>query len=417
MSLTIKRVASLKEPGRYGDGNRSGLYLQVKSSTNRSWLLRYEIDGKERWMGLGSLHTFNLTEARDRARRARQLIADKIDPLEVRAKERTERELQAARTITFKDAATQYFNQHEKKWSHPKARAQFLGSMEAFVFARIGKLAVADVDVAAVLRVLEQKHPDHPTQTIWEKIPSTASRIRGRVEAVLDWTTVRGYRVGENPARWKGHLENVLPARSSVQMVEHHPALPYAEIGGFIAALRQREGIAARALEFTILTAARSGEVRGATWSEINLDARTWTIPPSRMKGGREHRVPLSPAALEILSSTLREKNNVHVFIGARRHGLSEAAMAAVLNRMDRLDITVHGFRSSFSDWAHEQTSYPSHVIELALAHTVGNAVERAYRRGDLFSKRQRLMSEWAKFATTPTQASGTVVALRAKAK
>jgi integrase len=261
---------------------------------------------------------------------------------------------------------------------------------------------------------MEQKHPDHPTKTIWEIIPATANRIRGRIEQVLDWTTVRQYRQGENPARWKGHLENVLPARSSVQTVGHHAALPFAQIGDFFAALREREGVAAKALQFAILTAARSGEVRGATWAEINLTEKVWVIPAERMKAKKEHRVPLSGPAIEILSELPREKNNAFVFVGARRHGLSEAAMAAVLNRMDRLDITVHGFRSAFRDFVSERTNYPREVAEMALAHTIGNAVEAAYRRGDLFAKRTRLMNEWAKFATTePTQASGEVVSIR----
>jgi integrase len=414
MALTQKGIAKLKEPGRYGDGNRSGLYVQVQSPTNRSWIMRYERDGREHWLGLGSLHVFNLAEARERARKARQQLADGIDPLEQKKADKAARALEADRSITFEKAAKAYFDQHEKKWRHPKARAQFMGTMETYVFPRIGKLATADIDTDAVLRVMEQKHASHPTKTLWEVIPTTANRVRGRIEAVLDWAAVRQYRKGDNPARWKGHLENTLPARGSIQNVEHHPALPYTEIGNFFAALREREGVAAKALEFTILTAARSGEVRGATWAEIDLEAKTWTIPAGRMKGGREHRVPLSGPAVEILSTLPREKDNVHVFIGARRHGLSEMAMAAVLRRMDRLDITVHGFRSAFRDWAAERTSYQNHVVEQALAHTIGNAVERAYRRGDLFDKRARLMAEWARFCTTaPAEASGTVVSIR----
>jgi integrase len=359
------------------------------------------------------LHVFNLAEARARARKAQQQLADGIDPLEQKKAAKAARALEAARTITFEKAATDFFNQHQAKWRNLKSRGMFLGSMQLYVFPKIGKLSVSAIDVAAVLKVMEQKHPDHPTKTIWEIIPATANRIRGRIEQVLDWATVRQYRKGDNPARWKGHLENVLPARSSVQTVGHHAALPFAEIGDFFAALRQREGVAALALQFAILTAARSGEVRGATWAEINLTEKVWVIPAERMKAKKEHKVPLSGPAIEILRELPREKNNAHLFIGSRRHGLSEAAMSAVLNRMDRLDITVHGFRSAFRDWISERTSYPNHVAEMALAHAIGSAVEKAYRRGDLFDKRVRLMSEWAKFVTTePAEITGKLIAL-----
>jgi integrase len=413
MALTQKAIAQLKEPGRYGDGNRSGLYVQVQSPTNRSWIMRYERDGREHWLGLGSLHVFNLAEARDRARKARQLIADGIDPLEQKKADKAARTLAEARNITFEKAAKAYFDQHEKKWRNPKARAQFLGTLSQFVFPKIGRMSVADIDVDAVLRVLEQKHPDHPTQTIWQAVPTTANRVRGRIENVLDWAKVRKYRDGDNPATWRGTLENALPARGSIQKVVHHSALPFAELPAFMAALKEREGVAARALTFTVLTAARSGEVRGATWAEINLKDAVWTIPAERMKAKKEHRVPLSGPVIEILSELPREKDNAHVFIGTRRHGLSEAAMAAVLNRMDRLDITVHGFRSAFRDWISERTSYPNHVAEMALAHAIGSAVEKAYRRGDLFDKRVRLMAEWAKFATTePAEITGKLIAL-----
>jgi integrase len=243
----------------------------------------------------------------------------------------------------------------------------------------------------------------------------TASRVRGRIEAVLDWAAVRKLRSGDNPARWKGHLQHVLPARSRLAKPQHHAALPYAEVPAFMAALRQRDGVAARALEFTILTAARTGEVIGARWEEIDFTAKTWTVPGVRMKAGHEHRAPLSDRAIEILTSLPREGRNPFVFIGPRAGGLSNMAMAAVLRRMDRAEITVHGFRSTFRDWAAETTAFPNHVVEMALAHTIGNRVEAAYRRGDLFDKRRRLMAEWAKYCTSlPAEKVGpTVVPIR----
>lgn len=402
MALTEKRVAQLKEPGRYGDGH--GLYLQVMSEANRSWLFRFERGGRERWMGLGALHVFNLKEARERARKVKQLLADGIDPLDARATERAERALAAARAITFEEATRQYFDAHERKWKNAKHRAQFLSTLQTYSFPKIGKLPVAAIDTGLVLKCIEP---------IWQDKTETANRVRGRIENVLDWATVRGYRTGDNPARWRGHLENVLPTRSELQKVVHHAALPFDDLPKFMAALGQREGIAARALEFTILTAARTGETIGAAWDEIDLEQRTWTVPAGRIKGGREHRVPLTPALLELLNALPRERGNPFVFIGPRNGGLSNMAMAAVLGRMGRDDITVHGFRSTFRDWTAERTNYPNHVVEMALAHVVGDKVEAAYRRGDLFAKRLRLMAEWAKFCATRPAPEGAVITLR----
>jgi integrase len=407
MALTTKSIAKLKKPGRYGDGH--GLYLQVMSPTNRSWLLRYDRNGRgERWMGLGPLHTIDLNEARERARKARQQFLDGIDPLDARAAERTQRALEAARTITFEKAAQAYFDAHERKWRNRKHAAQFLSTLKTYAFPKIGSLPVAVIDVSLVLKVIEP---------IWQEKTETANRVRGRIEAVLDWATVRGYRAGDNPARWKGYIENVLPSRSAIQKPIHHAALPFDDLPEFMAALQQREGIAARALEFTILIASRTGEVVGATWDEIDLNEKTWTIPAGRIKGGREHRVPLSDRALEILRALPHEKNNPFVFIGPRKGGLSNMGMASVLSRMGRNDITVHGFRSTFRDWAAERTNYPNHVVEMALAHVVGDKVEAAYRRADLFEKRRKLMSDWTKFCSTkPAATSAKVLLLRKSA-
>jgi integrase len=402
MALTTKRVAKLTEAGRYGDGH--GLYLQVTPAGVRSWLLRYERAGRERWMGLGPLHTFTLDEARARARQARQQLADGIDPLDARKAERAERALDAAKAMTFADAARQYFDQHEGKWKNRKHRAQFLATLRDYALPVLGRLPVAAIDTGLVLRCIEP---------IWQSKTETASRVRGRIEAILDWATVRGYRAGDNPARWNGHLGEVLPARGQIKKIQHHPALPFAEVPDFITQLAGREGMGARALEFLILTAARSGEASGAKWSEIDLEAKAWTVPASRMKGAREHRVPLSDRALEILRALPREAD--FVFAGERKGtAISSTAMANLLGRMGRLDITIHGFRSAFRDWAAETTGYPNHVIEMALAHAIGDKVEASYRRGDLFAKRARLMADWARYCMTrPADAAGSVTPMR----
>jgi integrase len=390
MKLTAKRVLrALKRPGRYPDGDN--LYLQVATPGKGSWLLRYERQGRERLMGLGPLHTIGLSEARDRAKQARQLLLDDIDPLEQRKAAQTQRALAAARAMTFEQAARTWHQQHERSWKHPKHARQVLETLATYVFPKIGQLPVAEIDTGLVLKCLEP---------IWPDKTETASRVRARIEAVLDWATVRGYRSGDNPSRWRGHLDQVLPAPRKLAKIEHHPALPYSEIAAFIAELRSHEGVAAKALEFCILTATRTKEAIGAKWDEINVDEATWVIPEGRMKGGREHRVPLSERALELLAELPREPDNDHVFIGATGAGLSDVAMGRQLRRMGHNGVTVHGFRSSFRDWAAEVSHFPNHVVEQALAHAIGNAVEASYRRGDLFSKRKQLMAAWAAFCS-----------------
>ncbi len=357
-------------------------------------------------MGLGSQRIFSLKEARERARKARQLLADGTDPLNARAEERALRALESARKISFAMAADAYFKAHAPSWKNAKHAAQFMSTLNTYVFPHIGNLSVADINTGLVLKCLEP---------IWADKTETAGRVRGRIESVLDWATVRGYRKGDNPARWKGHLSEVLPSRAKLQKKKHHAALPFVELPQFMTALMRREGVAARALEFTILTAARTGETIGALWEEIDLNERTWTILPERMKAGKQHRVPLCSRAIEILNELPRETDNPFVFIGSRRNGLSNMAMTATLQRMQCEDITVHGFRSSFRDWAAERTNFANHIVEMALAHTVSDKVEAAYRRGDLFAKRARLMTEWARFtASVGQEPRATVVALRA---
>jgi len=291
MALTVKRIEKLISRGRYRDEH--GLYLQVMSKTNRSWLLRYERGGKEHWLGLGALHTFDLDDARERARQARKLLADGIDPLEVKRAERATKALKEDRSMTFKEAAQQYFKGHERSWRNAKHRAQFLSTLEAYAYPKIGALPVAEITTPLVLKAIEP---------IWQEKTETASRVRGRIERVLDWATVRGYRAGDNPARWRGHLDQVLPGRGKIAKVRNHPRLPYGDLPSFMTELAVRVGIAARALEFSILTAARTGEVTGARWTEIDLDNATWNIPQERMKAAREHRVPLSGRAVAILN-------------------------------------------------------------------------------------------------------------------
>lgn len=428
MALTAKKIGALRQqPGRYIDGGDlgRGLYLQVTAG-GASWLLRYERGGRERWLGLGSLADFSLKEARDRARKARQLLADGIDPLEQKKADKAARALAAAKAITFKQAAQSYFDQHGRKWRNAKHRKQFLSTLQEYAYPKIGSLPVADIDTGAVLRVLEQKHKDYPDQSLWQAIPETASRLRGRIEAVLDWSGTRGYRVGDNPARWTGHLDNVLPSRGEIQKTAHHPALPYADIPTFMVALRERKSISARALEFLILCAARTGAVIGATRDEIDFEQKIWTVPPqraeSKISGSKPRRIPLCDRAIEILKALPREEGNPYLFIGGKAGcGLSNMAMSELMKDMAFASTTPgrlavpHGFRSTFKDWVSETTSYPNHVSEAALWHAVADQVERAYRRGDLFDKRRRLMNDWARYcATVPRAASSAVVPLRA---
>jgi integrase len=396
--LTIKRVERLRDPGRYSDGR--GLYLQVLNTNNRSWVFRYERAGRERFMGLGPVHTLNLHEAREKARKARQLLLEGVDPIDARTDERRARAAAAKKRLTFREAAQAYNDAHERKWGNPKHRAQFLATLKTFAFPVLGDMAVSEIDTPAVLRAIEPH---------WLSKTETMARVRGRIESVLDWATVRGYRSGDNPARWKGHLGEVLPARSEIAKPVHHPALNYRALPGFVSELRQREGIAARALEFTILTAARTGEVIGALWSEIGFTDKVWTIPAGRMKGGREHRVPLSKPALELLRKLPTEDGNGFVFVGSQPgSGLSSQGMAQVLHRMGRTDISVHGFRSTFRDWAAEQTNFPREIAELALAHNIAGATERAYQRSDVLKKRLALAEAWGRYATsTPAAPHG----------
>lgn len=418
MSLTLKAVEKAKlRPGKYYDGH--GLYLLVKTERNAQWYLRYQRGGRERTMSIGTLHDFTLPEARERARKARQQLADGIDPLDAKRATTLRNALHASKAITFEQLAREVYANNQERWSNPKHRAQVLSTLETYVFPIIGSIGVGDIDVGHILSVLEKKWERFGGKSFWDARPETARRVVYRMHMVLASATVRGYRTGDNPAVWRGYLSTQLkPRGKAFAPVKHHAALPFDELPTFMTELQEREGAAARALEFTILCAARTGAVIGATWTEIDLAAKVWTVPPDRagtkIEGTKARRVPLSPRAIEILSALPRERGNPHVFIGpAEGRGLSNAAMGKVLERMGRDNITVHGFRSCFKDWVSERTSYPNHVSEAALWHSVADKVEAAYRRGDLFEKRRRLMNDWAKYCVTPAM-SGTIVQIRA---
>lgn len=400
--LTVKNA----KPGRYADGG--GLHLLVKESGARSWVYRFMLKGKSRDVGLGTAAgpgKISLTDARDAADELRRKVKAGIDPLEERQREAAEAAAaaQAARIagITFKAVAEDYIASNEENWRNNKHRQQWRNTLSTYVYPAIGELPVAEVGTAHVLKILEP---------IWKAKPETASRVRGRVEVILDAAKAREYRTGENPARWRGHIAQILPQRSRLTR-GHHKALPYEEIAAFVSRLREREAVAALALEFAILTATRTSEVLEATWNEVDLEKAVWTIPAPRMKAGREHRIPLSPRAVEILES-LKPLKKQWLFPSAKGGKLSGMAMSMLLRRM-KIDVTVHGFRSTFRDWAAECTGYAHEVCEMALAHVIGNKAEAAYRRGDLFEKRRRLMADWATYCATPAVTGANVTPLR----
>lgn len=405
-ALTPLAVKNAK-PGRHADGG--GLHLLVKDTGARSWVYRFMLNGKTRDIGLGAAagqDAISLAAARDAASALRLKVKAGIDPLEERDRMAAEA-LAAAQAahiagITFKKVAEDYIAANEDGWRNDKHRQQWRNTLSTYVYPVIGELPVAEIATAHVLQILEP---------IWKAKAETANRVRGRMETILDAAKARGYRDGENPARWRGHIAQILPARSRLTR-GHHKALPYDAIPEFVSKLREREAVAALTLEFAILTAARTGEVLGAKWDEVDMDKAIWTIPPARMKAGKEHRVPLSARAVEILKET-QQLGKEWLFPAAKGGKLSGMAMAMLLRRMD-VDVTVHGFRSGFRDWAAECTGYAHEVAEMALAHTIDNKVERAYRRGDLFEKRRRLMAEWAAFCASPVVRGGEVVPLRA---
>lgn len=422
---TAVEVARLAAPGMHAVGGVAGLHLSVKETGARSWVLRVKAGSKRRDIGLGGYPDVTLAQAREKAREAREMIAQGVDPIADKKARRSALLAAQGASVTFADAAGQYIKAHAAGWRNVKHAGQWQSTLETYAFPVIGGMHVADIATAHVMRVLEP---------IWSTKTETASRLRGRIESILDWSRVRGYRDGENPARWKGHLDKLLAAKNKVAKGENHPALDWREVGAFWSALAGAEGIGAAALRFAILTAARSGEVRGATWAEVDLQAKVWTVPASRMKAGREHRVPLSDAAIELLTGLPRMADTDLVFPSSRSGELSDATLGAVIRRAhdaavkaggagwidrrqgDRI-ATAHGIaRSTFRTWAAEATGYPREIAEAALGHVVGDAVERAYQRGDAIDRRRRLMAEWAHFLSMPSATAASVTPIRGAA-
>ena len=413
LNVLTPLAAKSAAPGRHADGG--GLYLLVKQTGARSWVFRATVGGKVRDVGLGSASgagCVSLALAREMARdKAAQVRAGVIPLSEQRQRTQAAAEAQATKVsqTTFRAAADAYIALHQDGWRNDKHRAQWRSTLKAYAIPHFGEMPIAAIETSHVLAALEP---------IWREKPETARRVRGRIETILDAAKVRGLRSGENPARWRGHLDHLLPKRSKASQ-GHHAALAYAEVPAFMGELREREAVAARALEFAIITAARSGEVLGATWGEVDLAAAIWTIPGERMKAGREHRVPLPARAVEILRAVqplnVGEEASAPLFPATRGGPLSSMAMAMLLRRMAQ-PVTAHGFRSSFRDWAAEQTAFPFEVAEMALAHTVGNKVEAAYRRGDMFEKRRKLANAWASYCGQPRAAAGQATPIRRSA-
>lgn len=396
--LTAKAVSSLKRPGRYSDSGSKGLYLLIGPSGAKSWILRYMLNKQRREMGLGPVGDVSLADARDKAHEARKALLAKIDPLKARHDAEAKKKLEAANAKTFKQCVLDYIEDHKSEWSSDKHGEQWRRTFEVHCFDLIGQVPISSIDTEQVLKVLKP---------IWTKIPETAGRVRGRMEAVLDAATAAKHRPEvPNPARWKGHLKHMLAKHNRSQSVQHHPALPFKDVPKFMTALRKMEGVSPKALEFLILTATRTTETIGARWSEFDIPAKTWIIPKERMKTRKEHRVPLGEDAIRILNAVMPPASGPKCEFVFRTVGedepLSNNACLTLLERMSMGHITVHGFRSSFRDWASETAQPFSHAaMEQALAHKVANAVEGAYRRGDMFDERRRLMKAWASFCNS----------------
>lgn len=386
--LSDRKIRSPLKPGLYADG--LGLYLQVGAGNAKSWIYRYRSNGRLRDMGLGPLHTVSLAEARRLAEDLRVKRQNKIDPLAERQLVTKLAEPAPVKVITFEQCAMEYVAAHASGWKNAKHAAQWTATLETYVYPVFKTKSVADIDVDLVMKVL---------QPIWNQKTETASRVRGRIERILDWARVKNLRSGDNPARWQGHLSFLLSPRNKVAKVVHHAALPIGETPAFMVRLRSEDSVTARALEFCILTATRTSETLEMKWDELDLENLLWTIPAERMKAAREHRIPLSTRALAILMDMQKLRFSDYVFPGLRRNRpLSNSALGMALERHGQPNVTAHGFRSTFRDWAAERTDFANEVVEMALAHTISNKVEAAYRRGDLFEKRRNLAQAWADF-------------------
>jgi integrase len=386
-------VGKLAGEGYHAVGTVPGLCLQISKAGARSWILRTTVAAKRREIGLGAYPAITLQMAHQAARDKVEMVKAGHDPVDVRKATKSALTATQAKAFTFKTCALDYIKAHEPSWTNLKHAQQWRNTLATYAYPVMGSMLVRDVDLSHVLAVI---------QPLWGVKTETATRVRSRIECVLDWAITKKYRDGLNPARWKGNLDNVLPSARKVSKVKHHAALPVDDVADFMTKLRLQAGTGARALEFSILTAARSGETRGATWAEIDLDAATWTIPGTRMKAGREHKVPLSQPAIDLLKALPRMAGaDDLVFVSPKNGQLSDMTLTEVTRRMKAAAVP-HGFRSTFRDWASETTNYPSQVAEMALAHTIGDAVEAAYRRGDLFEKRTAMMADWAEFLSKP---------------
>jgi integrase len=382
--LTVKQIQTITEPGKHIDAN--GLYLSVSKFGNKSWIYRYQMHGKRREMGLGSCQHVSLKEARERAADARKAQNQGLDPKTERDKQKSSKGIP-----TFDQCAEAYIESHKGSWRNAKHASQWRNTLNTYASPTIGKLPVDQVNTDLVIQII---------QPIWKTKTETASRVRGRIESVISWAMVSGYHLGPNPALWRGHLDQLLPKRSKVQPVKHHESLPYSEVSGFMTDLKDRDSISARALEFTILTAVRTNEVLNAKWSELDLDKNIWTIPAERMKANRDHRVPLCKQAIDLVNAL--PGTNEYLFSVRLNRPLSNMAMLNLLKKhMGYPKLTVHGFRSTFRDWAAEVSDYPRELAESALAHVLTDKTEAAYQRGDKLEKRREMMASWADFCTS----------------
>ena len=385
--LTAIQVRKLTSPGFYPDGR--GLYLQIGKAGKKAWVYRYKIDGKERRQGLGSSIDVSLSDARAAASESRKLRLENKDPIDEKNKKKTESHLASAKTTTFKECAISFIDSHKSGWTNKKHIDQWTNTLTTYAYPIIGDLSVQDVDTSLTMKVLEP---------IWATKTETATRVRQRIENILDWAKAREFRMGENPARWRGHLDMLLPNPAKIQKVKHFSAMPYMETPAYFTELRKRNILSAKALAFIILTATRSNETRSARWSEIDIDGAMWTIPEDRMKAKREHKVPLSPECLQILEEAKAFKINDFVFPGDnKKTGISSAALQRLL-RETQSEATIHGFRSSFRDWCAEMTNYDSKLAEFALAHQLSDATEAAYLRSKMVDKRRKLMDAWSRY-------------------
>ena len=402
--LTARKVASLNTKGWYGDGN--GLWLKVTSSETKSWVFRYSRFKKINNMGLGSIFAVSLADARLKAQEYRATLQEGLDPLQVKRELEAKQKAEKADLVTFNHCAERYIESHKAGWKNAKHAQQWTNTIHTYASPVIGSLPIKSIDTALIMRVLEP---------IWLTKNETAGRLRGRIENILSWAAVQGYRAADNPAQWKGHLENLLAKPSKIKKVKHHRAMPYTDIHNFINDLRTHTGVSAKALEFLIITASRTSEVIGAQWDEIDLTANVWIIPANRMKAGKEHRVPLCSRALELIEEMKAFKTNDFLFCGqTKAGGLSNAAMDKLLQKTMAKEYTVHGFRSTFRDWTAEQTNYPRDLCEMALAHTIKDKSEAAYRRGDMMEKRFNMMNDWLKYIESPLP-KGKVISINDK--